>query len=168
MSNSVIAILRVIHLVFGAFWVGGAITTAFFLLPTVKATGMIGGQFAGQLVARTRLPTVLSASGGLSILAGLILYGGLWAGTGFSGPAAYYAIGGLLAIIAIILGGVIVRPAAEQLAALGRTLMSQGKPPTAEQNAERERLLSRMSSFSQITAVLLVITVALMAVGRYL
>jgi hypothetical protein len=168
MSNSVIAILRIIHIVFGTFWVGGAITTAFFLLPTVKATGPIGGQFAGQLMARTRLPTVLTAAGGITVLAGLILYGGIWAGTGFSGPPAYYAIGGVFAIIAIILGGAIARPAADKLAALGRTLTGQGTPPTADQNAEREHLMNRLTSTVQINAVLLIIAVAFMAVARYM
>jgi len=168
MSNSVIAILRIIHIVFGAFWVGGVITTAFFLLPTVKATGPIGGQFAGQLMARTRLPTVLTAAGGVSVLAGLILYGGIWAGTGFSGPPLYYAIGGVIAIIVLVIGAMIARPAADKLAALGRTIAGQGTPPTADQSAERERLLNRLTSSAQINAVLLVVTVAFMAVGRYL
>src|SRR5438477_5850814 len=36
MSDTVIVILRLIHIVIGTFWVGGAITTAFFVLPTVK------------------------------------------------------------------------------------------------------------------------------------
>ena len=167
MSNTVIAILRVIHIVFGAFWLGGAITVGFFLLPTVKATGAIGGQFAGQLMARTRLPTVITASGGIAILAGIILYGGIWAGTGFSGPAMWYAIGGLIAIVVAILAGAIVRPAADKLGALGRTRASQSSPPTAEQNAEREQLMSRMTTFTQLNAVLLVITIALMAIARY-
>lgn len=167
MSNTVIAILRIIHIVFGTFWVGGAITTAFFLLPTVKATGPIGGQFAGQLMARTRLPTVLTASGGIAVLAGLILYGGVWAGTGFTGPAAIFAIGGAIAIIAMILAGAIVRPAADKLAALGRAMAGQGSPPTAGQTAEREQLMNRLTSMTQINAVLLIITVVFMAIGRY-
>src|SRR5436309_3413948 len=105
MSDTVIDILRIIHIVFGTFWVGGAITTAFFLLPTVKATGPIGGQFAGQLMARTRLPTVLTAAGCITVLAGLILYGGIWAGTGFAGPAAIFAIGGAIGILVMTLPG---------------------------------------------------------------
>jgi hypothetical protein len=168
MSDSIIIILRIIHIAVGVFWVGGAITTAFFVLPTVKATGAIGGQFAGQLMARTRLPTVLTAAGGITVLAGIILYGGIWAGTGFSGPAVYYAIGGLIAIVAIVLGAAVARPTADKLAAVGRTIAGQGKPPTAEQNAERESLLNRLTSITQINAVLLVITVVFMAVGRYL
>ena len=166
MSNTVIAILRFIHIVVGTFWVGGAVTTAFFLLPTVKATGPIGGQFAGQLMARTHLATVLTAAGGITVLAGLILYGGLWVGAGFTGPAAAYAIGGAIAIIALILGFAIARPAADKLAALGSAIAGQGSPPTADQNAERGRLMDRLTSTVQINAVLLLITVAFMAVGE--
>src|SRR4051812_12987931 len=117
MDDALIGTLRIIHIVFGTFWVGGAITTGFFILPTVKATGPIGGQFAGQLMARTRLPTVLTAAGGITVLAGLILYWMKWAGTGFVGPAAYYAIGGAIAIIVMILGAAVARPAADRLAA---------------------------------------------------
>src|SRR5579859_5352546 len=167
MSNSIIAILRAIHIAFGSFWVGGVIITGFFLLPTVKATGQIGGQFAGQLMARTRLTTVLTATGGISVLAGIILYVGIWAGTGFSGPAMWYAIGGAIAILAIVLGAAIARPTADKLGALGRTLGSQGSPPTAEQNAEREALMNRLTSIVQINAVLLIVVVVLMAIGRY-
>ena len=167
MSNSIIAILRAIHIAFGAFWVGGVVITGFFLLPTVKATGQIGGQFAGQLMARTRLTTVLTATGGITVLAGIILYGGIWAGTGMSGPALWYAIGGAIAIVVIILGAAIGRPAGDKLGALGRTMASQGKPPTAEQNAEREMLMNRLTSIAQINAVLLIVVVVLMAIGRY-
>src|SRR5579862_5238797 len=129
MSNSIIAILRAIHIAFGAFWVGGLIITGFFLLPTVKATGQIGGQFAGQLMQRTRLTTVLTATGGITVLAGIILYGGIWSGTGFSGPAVWYAIGGAVAIVVIILGAAIARPTADKLGALGRTMAGQGTAP---------------------------------------
>lgn len=39
------------------FWLGGAITVGFFLLPAIRATGPNGGQFATQVRARTRLMT---------------------------------------------------------------------------------------------------------------
>src|SRR5262249_25430916 len=137
MFDAIVWILRLIHIVVGAFWVGGAITTAFFILPTVQATGPIGGQFAGQVMARTRLPTVLVAAGGIAVLAGIILYVMKWAPGGFAGPAVYYAIGGVIAIIVLIIGGTVSRPAADMLSTLGQKIASQGSPPTAEQTAER-------------------------------
>ena len=71
--DTLIIILRLLHLTSGAFWVGGAIVTAFFLLPTVKATGPVGGQFAGALIQRTRLPDWLTAAGIISVLSGIWL-----------------------------------------------------------------------------------------------
>jgi hypothetical protein len=166
MDDALIGILRIIHIVFGAFWVGGVVTTGFFLLPTVKATGPIGGQFVGQLMARTHLPTVLTAAGGITVLAGLILYWMKWAGGGFVGPAVYYAIGGAIAIVVMVLGAAVAKPTATRLAALGQKIAGQGSPPTAEQNAERGQLMNRLTSFAQINAVLLVIAIALMAIGN--
>src|SRR5262245_39826986 len=168
MFDAIVWILRLIHIVFGTFWVGGAIVTAFFLLPTVKATGPIGGQFAGQLMARTRLPTVLLAAGGINVLAGLILYGGIWAGGGFAGPAMFFAIGGLIAIIVMVIGAAVARPASVKLAALGQKIAGQGSPPTAEQGAEREQLMNRLTASAQLNAVLLIVAVGFMAVARYL
>jgi hypothetical protein len=84
-----------------------------------------------------------------------------------SGPALWYAIGGAIAIVVIILGAAIGRPAGDKLGALGRTIASQGSPPTAAQNAERETLLNRLTSVAQLNAVLLIVVVVLMAIGRY-
>jgi len=86
MSDLIIAILRVIHIGFGAFWVGGTITLGFFIFPMMKASSPGGGQFATQLMARTRLLTVLTVAGLIAIAAGIFLYRGIWAGAGFSGP----------------------------------------------------------------------------------
>jgi hypothetical protein len=36
MSASVIAVLRVVRIAFGAFWLGGAITVGFILLPGMR------------------------------------------------------------------------------------------------------------------------------------
>lgn len=49
MDPTIIIILRIIHIVAGAVWVGGAVTTAFFLLPTVKAPARSAGSSSGRL-----------------------------------------------------------------------------------------------------------------------
>jgi len=170
MSVPVIALLRVIHIAFGAFWLGGAVTLGFFVLPMVKVSSPIDGQFVTQLIARTRLPTLLTVmtiAGAIATLAGVTLYTVIWAGTGFSGPARWYAIGGHIAIVVVILAGAVVVPAAHKLGGISRTLAGQEYPPTARQNAERKRLMNRITWATQLSAVLLIITVALMAIGRY-
>jgi hypothetical protein len=37
MSASVIAVLRVVQIAFGAFWLGGVITVGFILVPGMRA-----------------------------------------------------------------------------------------------------------------------------------
>ena len=82
-------------------------------------------------------------------------------------------MGGHIALLAILLAGAVARPAAYKLGALTRTVGGQASPPTAEQNAERTRLIRRatlvtlVTLVTQVTAVLLVVTIALMAIGRY-
>jgi hypothetical protein len=169
MDPTIIIILRIIHIVAGSIWLGGAVTTAFFLLPTVKATGPIGGQFVGALVQRTHLPEWLLALGVVNIIAGLILYWDFYVGVPWDtlGPQVIYAIGGVLAVLVVILGFAIARPTADRLTGLGKAIQAQGSPPRASQVADREALLARLTSIVTVNAVLLVITATLMAIGRY-
>ena len=108
---------------------------------------------------------MITAAGVIAILAGTALYAGIWAGTGFSGPPRWYAMGGHVAIILLILAAAVAWPAANNLGALTRILAGQGFPATAEQNAERVGLINRLTLVTQINALLLVVTVALMAIG---
>jgi hypothetical protein len=149
--------------------VGGAVTTAYFLLPTVKATGPVGGQFAGALIQRTRLPDWLTAAGVLSVLSGLLLYWDFYAGLSWEGfePQVVIGIGGLLAILSLLLGFLVSRPTADRMVALGRSIQAQGSPPTPAQVSERDALLARLTNAAMINAGLIVITVACMAIGRY-
>ncbi len=167
MSISVIAILRVVHIVLGAFWLGAAIAVGFFLLPAARATGLNNAQFAAQFTAIKRVVPAMAVSGAMTVLAGFALYAGIWAGTGFSGPAVWYANGGHFAIVAILLAIFVVRPAANKLGALASTLTSQGSPPTAEQDHERERLMSRLVWVTRVNALLLLVAIGFMAIGRY-
>jgi len=167
MSDSVIAILRIIHIVFGAFFVGGMITVAFLFLPAIRGASEAGA-LADHLMARARLRIVVFvAAGAIASGAGHALYRTLWAGAGNSGPAFWYAMGGHIATVAVVLVVALAWPAAHRLRALARTLLRQASPPTPEQNAERDRLLKRLTWVTQLSAALLVVTVSFMAIGRY-
>src|SRR5271166_2301957 len=71
---------------------------------------------------------------GVAILAGMILYGAIWAGHGFSGPARWCAIGGHIATVAVILAGA-VWPAALKLGTLARALAEARRRPSRTPNA---------------------------------
>jgi hypothetical protein len=112
------------------------------------------------------LTAVATAAGVIAVLSGAILYGGIWAGAGFFGPARWYAIGGHIAVVAVVLAGAVAWPA-HKLTALVRMLVAQGSPLTAEQKAERDRLMNRVTIVTQLNAAQLIVTVTLMAIGRY-
>jgi uncharacterized membrane protein len=168
-SPGVVIILRILHILAGAFWLGGAVTTAFFLLPTVKATGPIGGQFAGALIQRTHLPEWLTAAGGISVLSGLLLYWDFYAGLSWTGfePQVVIGIGGLVAILSLAIALFFSRPTAARMGAIGKAIQAQGTPPTPTQLAERDQLLTRLTNFAMVNAGLVVVTATCMAIGRY-
>jgi hypothetical protein len=155
--------LRLTHVVLGAVWVGMIVLTTFFLAPAIEDSGPEGGKVMAAL-QRRGIMTVLP------IIALGTLLSGIWLYWRFSGgfQNAYlqtpmglaYALGGGAAILAYVLGITIMRPAMLRASSLGQTL-----GPTAP---EVQRLRARGTTISRVVAVLLLFSVAAMAVGRYL
>jgi len=54
-SPGSILAFRLIHIVSGVFWVGGAIFIAMFLLPTLRSVGPAGGPVMSYLVQVRKL-----------------------------------------------------------------------------------------------------------------
>ena len=52
----------------------------------------------------------MTAAGATAVLAGMMLYGAIWAGAGFSGPAFWYAMGGHFATAALLVARSEARP----------------------------------------------------------
>src|SRR5690349_313792 len=101
----VVIILRIVHIVFGVFWVGGVMLMSAFLVPTIIASGPEGGRFMGRLTQRGLLPSLLG-SAALSSLAGIMLYlydsQGLRMEWVMTPTGLTFGIGGICAIIALI------------------------------------------------------------------
>jgi uncharacterized membrane protein len=166
-GTGLVIILRLIHILVGAFWVRGAIVTAFFLVPTVKATGPVGGQFVGALVQRTHLPEWLTAAGLITVLSGVWLYWIFYAGRSWDGfPQVVYGIRAIFAVVSLVIGFAVARPAAARMGELGKKIAEQGAPPTAEQAAERGRLQNRLTNVGMLNSMLVLLAVAAMAIGR--
>ena len=166
MSNSVILLLRVVHIAFGAIWFGGTLNAALFLFPAANPA-VLSKDFGTRLVARARLLTFTTAAGAIAMIAGFALYWGIWAGFGFVDPARWYAMGGHFAIVAMLLTLIIGLPTSHKLRGLGHTIAAQDEPPTIEQNKLGIRLTGRLKWATRLSAVLLLMTVSLMAIGRY-
>ena len=166
-----VIVLRLLHIVAGVFWVGGAWMVVGFLEPTASASAPEGPKFLQKLF-QSRFPAVMSAAGGTNILAGLLLYwkdsGGLrldWittrAGLGFT-------VGAVAAIAAFAVGFGVSNPAADKMAAIGKEIQAAGKPPTPEQAAQLGRLAKTTSNGAKWVAGLLALALVAMAVARYL
>lgn len=167
-----VIILRVIHISAGIFWVGAAFVLFLFVQPSVKDLGPEGQRFMGHLVTRKRLPMAITLSGGVTVLAGLLLYwrdsGGLGVDWITSGPGIGFTVGGLAAIVTLALGLSITKPAVDRIGALGQEIAGGGGPPTPEQAAEMQRLQSRTVAVGRLSMVLLAIAVVAMAISRFL
>ncbi len=170
-DQSITLLLRLIHILAGIFWVGGAFLLAGFLLPTVRATGPEGGRFMQHLAGRRRLPVYMGVAMLLTVLSGFAMYGrvaaatnGAWASTP---PGIAYGLGGLAAILGAAVGMVLGGASARRMAVIGQRITEAGRP-TPEQQAEMERLQGRMALGSRLTAGLLLLAASAMAVARYL
>jgi uncharacterized membrane protein len=164
-----VMVLRVLHIGAGLFWVGSVFFMTRFVLPAIQEAGPDGGKFAAVLMRGGRVQRAMIESAGVTIVAGLFMYGryivqtdGVWAR---SPIAMGYGVGAITAIVAFILGLTINAPAARRMQAIAG---SAGGPPSAEQQAEIGRLRERIASTSRIVLGLLTISVISMAVSRYI
>jgi hypothetical protein len=172
MSPGVLLLLRLVHIVVGVFWVGAVAFIAFFLLPSLQAAGPAGGAIMQQLTQQQRMPAWLSASGGLTVLAGLLLY---WHDSGGfssvewmrSGTGITFGIGAVLAIAGIGVGTGVNVPAARELGVIMARAQAAGGLPTPADLAAAERLQARLASGGRAAAVLLLLAAAAMSVARY-
>jgi uncharacterized membrane protein len=165
-----IIVLRLIHVLGGAFWVGSALFSSFFLVPALATTGPSAGAVFAAL-QRRRMFVVLPIVALLTILSGVRL---MMIVSG--GSPAYFAsaMGRTLstaataAIVAFLSSVLIARPAAVRSAQLGVSLATAAETERAAINAELARLRKRGGVASSVSTVSLLLAAAGMAVARYL
>lgn len=171
-SPVVVLLLRLLHIGSGVFWVGGILLFARFLFPTARALGPAAGPVMDHMNRVLKLPNALLGAAIVNILSGVMLYWrdsggfqGAWMGTG---TGMTFGTGGLLAILALVIGVTVNRPTAERMGALGASIQAKGGPPSPEQSAEMQRLMNRLGAALRIISVLLVLATAAMALARYI
>jgi hypothetical protein len=164
--------LRLIHILAGVFWVGAAVFTAAFLVPTIRAVGPAGGPVMQHISQVRKLPVFVLSAGFLTVLSGIGLYSipsaGFTSSWMRSGPGITFGVGGLLAIVALSIGVIFVMPMAKRVGALAGAIGASGGKPSPDQAAEMQKLQARMGKASALGALLLVGATAAMAVARYI
>jgi uncharacterized membrane protein len=167
----VVLILRTVHIVLGVFWAGAVFTVALFVQPAIAASGPEGGKVMGALVKRGFLNIIPAAAVG-AILSGLWLYSrdssGFQAEWMGSRMGMTLGTGAVLAIVAFVVGMLVMRASTLKAMALGQSA-AQLTDAAAREAAMRQvqALRGRAALAVRVVAVLLALTVLAMAVARY-
>ena len=163
--------VRVLHILFGALWLGGATLLSFFLMPALRDAGPEGGRVMMGLIRRG-LAAFIPSIAGLTVLSGIYLY---WHFTdGFSPVvsasmgARVFGAGGVLGLVAAIIGGSVVGRSIKN--AVGFMTQAAGAKDADARASLMQRagqLRQRAATGGLIVSVLLIITIILMAIGHY-
>jgi uncharacterized membrane protein len=166
-------VFRLIHILAGIFWVGSVTLLVRFVSPAVTEVGPAAGPVMANLVLKRRMVRAILGGAAVTIVAGAFLYWHDWQAYGSFGDwvssrfGFAMTVGGLFAIAAVVIGGLVVRPAMEGAVQLGAQIAASGAPPSPEDAARIEALRARGKMGSQTVWVLVLIASALMATARY-
>lgn len=165
-------ILRVVHILAGVFWVGSAFFFFAFVEPTARTLGPDAQRFMQHMTVVRRVPMMVTAAAGLTVLAGVLLYwrdsGGFQLSWITSPPGLGVTAGAVFGIAAFVLGLVTVRPQVERLGRLGHEIETAGGPPTTTQLGEIGALTEGLRRAGAIDVALLTVAVVAMATARFL
>lgn len=166
--NLLLLVLRLLHILGGVFWVGGAIAMNFFVGRTISATGDAGKQFAGHLMGKTSFSPFMTYSAITSVVAGFILYGidSNWFTSAWqsSGPGIGFGLGALFALVGLVTG-IMNGNNNRAMGRLGAQI--QGKP-TAEQLAQLGTIQKQQAWVVPANTYSLLLALVLMSIARYL
>ena len=116
-------VLRIVHIICGVLWVGGAALFFFYLEPTMNKLGPDAEKFVDEMINRRKAPIYFVATSTLAVLAGVVLYWRDFGGISTSTFGLALGFGGLTGLIAW-LGGNLLIPRA--LGKLGPSLVRRG------------------------------------------
>lgn len=166
--NYLSLVLRLVHIIGGIVWVGGALMMNFFVAPSLRATGDAGKQFAGHLMSKTRFSSIMTICAYATVVAGFLLYGmdSQWFTSAWqsSGTGIGFGIGALFALAGLITG-IMNGNNNRKMAQLGAQI--QGKP-TSEQAALLGAIQKQQGWVIPVNTYSLILAVFFMAIARYL
>jgi uncharacterized membrane protein len=166
-------VLRLLHIGGGILWVGATVFVTRYVQPTAKDLGPAAGPFMQGLTQTRKMSRFFMITGGSAVIAGTWLFL-LDAG---GDPMGYitedrtgmaFAIGGIAAWAAFLIGFLATKPAIERMGAIGAQMRDAGGPPSTELVGHMQAAQARVHTLGQINLVLLGISVITMAVARYL
>lgn len=162
-------VLRVVHIIAGTLWVGGAFFNTLFLEPTVRAAGAEGGRFMERLLTETPIIKYMTIASLVTVISGIILYGldiGYSAGWVTSRQGLIFSIGSVAGLVAYVAGQFVIAPTVQRIGLLGKEMVVAGGPPLSGQVTEMSSLQARAVRYGLFEITLMAISVAGMAGAR--
>ncbi|HEY4101326.1 MAG TPA: hypothetical protein VGM20_10680 [Gemmatimonadales bacterium] len=164
-------ILRIVHIGCGVFWAGGVLFMNFLVGPSLAATGPDGIRVVQEMNRRHYFDVVLT-TGLLTILAGLELVNRDSAGftpSWFRSPfGSGIAAGMIAAIIAFLIGVIVIKPTMVRMSKLGAEMAQSPAEARGAFMPRIDALRSRLKASGMVGSIFMIIAVLAMATARYL
>jgi uncharacterized membrane protein len=164
-------VLRFLHVFCGALWVGMMAFQVFFLAPALAEAGPESGKVMAAMMKR-RIPIIMPIFAFIAIISGLWLFqrmsGGNMGALMATPMGQAFAWGGAISLLALLIGLGVMRPAMMRSMKLSQSMA--GAPPERRSaiQAELEKLRARGTVLGKVVTIMLLVTLGLMAVARYL
>lgn len=163
-------VLRLVHVVTGVFWAGSILFIVLFFEPAMRGAGPAGAPVMQQM-QRLKVFNIMPVVALFTLASGFWIYfraAGSYGRDWLRSPAAMtYGTGGIIALLAFLVGVAVLRPT--QLQAFEVAAEAQQAPPE-----RRDALMVRIAELrtkarhtGRVIAVLLVLATVAMAVARY-
>ena len=168
--NILIIILRILHIVAGISWAGGAVHYFLFIGPTAKATRPESQKFMGYLMEQKRWTSFMSTMSLVTILAGAGLYYRLgrvnwgWVATG---PGIAFTIGALAGILLFGVGHLMLGPRVNRLGQISQEVQSNGGSASTQQAAQLSQLQKEIEIIGKVDFAMILIALLTMSTARY-
>ena len=166
--NITMILLRLVHLFSAVIWVGTSFAMALFIGPTAQAIGADAQKFMQHFLMRSNLTKITTATGILTILSGLSMYGYLFHGLAplNSGSGLALTVGGLAGIGALSVGLGMARTI-NRMRAVSAEIAKAGGPPKPEQLAELGKLQEKLTRAGAINTILMSLALVGMTLSEY-
>jgi uncharacterized membrane protein len=168
--NILVIILRILHIVAGISWAGGAINYFLFIGPTAKATAPESQKFMGYLMEQRQWTKFMSTTSLLTILAGGALYYRLgsvnwhWVVTP---PGIGFTIGALTGILLLAVGHLLIAPRINTMGKISQEIQANKGSASLQQAARLNQIQKEMEIIGKVDFVLIMIAVLTMSTARY-
>ena len=164
-------ILRLVHIGCGVFWAGGVLFLNFIVGPAIAAAGPDGARVMQELHRRHYFDKILTVAL-LTILSGLELmrrdsagFQGAWFHSSFG---IGLSTGMLGAIIAFLIGVILIKPATVRMARLGNEMAAAAPEARPALGAQLAAARGRLIASGTVASLFILIAVLAMATARYL